>query len=388
MSHASADERRDTRRVFSSAKERQMFRADEAASALQPGVAGADVGIPAPVRRNEQGYSVYIEAVQQALAYQARSVPHVYAAERQPFDTTEIQRAFAYVSGTREQVGGILDHFVRNNLFISPKRLLGAMNKLGDGNFGVVRVNRLVPLRGGRAELVAVKQLRPMYWAATEEEYAIEAGKIAQEALVMVKCASRHVMPLLGVSQIGREVAIVMPIARRGTLLGFLSKEMNRIRYADPAANVCYPDVCMFTGLLYQVVVGVQEMHERGIGHGDLQAGNVLVTSDNTAVISDFGCAAWDDALFCKDSLALYEMCNTVGGGLWGGVQDFNNAKRSEPESAHGLKLIIQSLIDIRPRYGTVRLLADYIADLLMEHAGFDVRALDNGPIDWTSDPS
>ncbi|RXW24190.1 hypothetical protein EST38_g1647 [Candolleomyces aberdarensis] len=82
-----------------------------------------------------------------------------------------------------------------------------------------------------------------------------------------------NVLPLYGIVYIGKHLYSVSPWMKNGTAIDFVRKY--------PQANVLK--------MLSEVAEGLTYLHSKDIVHGDLRGGNVLISEDGVARLSDFG---------------------------------------------------------------------------------------------------
>ncbi|QRV92724.1 Ephrin type-A receptor 4 [Ceratobasidium sp. AG-Ba] len=105
-----------------------------------------------------------------------------------------------------------------------------------------------------------------------------DAGKgmikeLAREIYTLSKLKHGNVLTLVGFAMYRDQLAIVSPWMENGTLHTYVSK---------------HPDVDRFQ-LCLQMVAGLVYLHESGIVHGDIKAGNIFVSRDGTIKLGDFG---------------------------------------------------------------------------------------------------
>ncbi|CAE6335681.1 unnamed protein product [Rhizoctonia solani] len=125
-------------------------------------------------------------------------------------------------------------------------------------------------LRDGRE--VAIKCLRPVIHQANGIETLKRASK---ELLVWSQCNHPNVLPLLGVAQYCKQLAMVSPWMPNGSL--------NRFLYSN------FPSVPELWQLGCEIAESLRYLHEMGIVHGDVKAANILVSIDKRAILAEFG---------------------------------------------------------------------------------------------------
>ncbi|KAJ7145906.1 kinase-like domain-containing protein [Mycena epipterygia] len=109
--------------------------------------------------------------------------------------------------------------------------------------------------------------------------------KFCQEALLWLKLDHPHILPLIGIyreplTELSSSLFMVSPWMGEGTVLTHLK-------------DVGMADV---NRLLLQIAQGLQYLHSQGIVHGDLRGRNILITTDWTVRLIDFGLSRSFDA--------------------------------------------------------------------------------------------
>lgn len=139
---------------------------------------------------------------------------------------------------------------------------------LGRGTTGAV----WRAVRGGPIpQVVAVKRARVASGAT-------DADRLRNEAAVLAELDHPHIVRVLDVLVDGDDVAIVMSLARGGSLHDLL-EERGRLTAGQVVA------------VLSRVADALGSAHRRGVLHGDVKPANVLFTSDGEPLLGDFGVA-------------------------------------------------------------------------------------------------
>jgi serine/threonine protein kinase len=147
---------------------------------------------------------------------------------------------------------------------------LTLLQNLGAGQFGTV--NKMVlhdKPRPGAATMVAVKTLLADAPAASEAEFLAEMQ-------LMMKLRHPNLVNLLGIATKDDPLLLVLEFLPGGSLDKWLLA----------AQDVARDDQLY---ILYQVALGMDALHARGILHRDLAARNVLVGVDLVCKVSDYG---------------------------------------------------------------------------------------------------
>ncbi|EDQ90683.1 uncharacterized protein MONBRDRAFT_15893 [Monosiga brevicollis MX1] len=149
------------------------------------------------------------------------------------------------------------------------RQCLTLLEELGRGAFGLV-YKGLLEEPPNPGFLVAVKSLHD----AADEKARQE---LLEEAAVMAQFNHRNVVKLVGVVTVGRPILVVIEFCEKGALKGYLEKhdltQHQKLRFALDAAR------------------GLEHIHAYNFVHRDVAARNVLVSSDLTAKVADFGLA-------------------------------------------------------------------------------------------------
>ncbi|HEU5152731.1 MAG TPA: serine/threonine-protein kinase [Iamia sp.] len=140
---------------------------------------------------------------------------------------------------------------------------------VGRGTTGSVwQATRLGPL----AQVVAVKRAR------TVGPEAQVADRLRREAAILAELDHPHIVRIVDVLDDGGGVAIVMSLARGGSLHDLLA-ERGRL---TPGQTVA---------VLSRIADALGSAHRRGVLHGDVKPANILFTSDGEPLLGDFGVA-------------------------------------------------------------------------------------------------
>lgn len=143
---------------------------------------------------------------------------------------------------------------------------------VGRGTTGAVwQATRL----GALAHVVAVKRARAAGPAGAGEEVA---DRLRREAAILAELDHPHIVRVVDVLDDGDGVAIVMSLARGGSLHDLLV-ERGRLTAGQTVA------------VLSRIADALGSAHRRGVLHGDVKPANILFTSDGEPLLGDFGVA-------------------------------------------------------------------------------------------------
>ncbi|KAI9331086.1 hypothetical protein BDR26DRAFT_686459 [Obelidium mucronatum] len=137
--------------------------------------------------------------------------------------------------------------------------------------------------RGGFGEVLKATWLGHTIVAVKRLHMRLETQKLKEDFLREVKTwfPLRHpnIVPLLGACATAERPFMVAPYMSRGHALQYLES----VGRDNVEVRGCK--------LLYEVSLGMQYLHARGVVHGDLKAVNVLIDEHCTAYVADFGFA-------------------------------------------------------------------------------------------------
>ncbi len=142
------------------------------------------------------------------------------------------------------------------------------LGELGRGGMGIVYKARQIPLN----RLVAVKMIRGGETASAED-----LCRFLGEAEAVAKLQHPRIVQIYEVNSHRDRTYIVMELIDGGTLAAHLAGKPQETRFAAEIAE--------------SVAGAVHFAHSRGIVHRDLKPANILLTTDGTPKITDFGLA-------------------------------------------------------------------------------------------------
>ena len=126
---------------------------------------------------------------------------------------------------------------------------------------------------GVLAQVVAVKRAR-----AAGPDAGEVTDRLRREAAILAELDHPHIVRVVDVLDDGDGVAIVMSLARGGSLHDLLA-ERGRL---TPGQTVA---------VLSRIADALGSAHRRGVLHGDVKPANILFTSDGEPLLGDFGVA-------------------------------------------------------------------------------------------------
>ncbi|KAJ3242654.1 hypothetical protein HDU78_001323 [Chytriomyces hyalinus] len=142
--------------------------------------------------------------------------------------------------------------------------------------------------QGGFAEVLKATWLNHTTVAVKRLHMRLETKRMREDFMREVKTwfPLRHpnILPLLGACATADRPFMVSPFMKRGHSLQYLDW------CSDRFGNECIES--RGVKLLYEVSLGMQYLHSRGVVHGDLKAVNVLVDEYGNANVADFGFAS------------------------------------------------------------------------------------------------
>jgi len=150
---------------------------------------------------------------------------------------------------------------------------------------GITLLEREPLYRGGftdifqalyRGEVVALKRLRIFHHQRDRDHHRLRR-KLTGEARVWHQLKHPNVLQFLGVDPetFPSDLCLVSPWMLRGTILQY--------RKSFGASNI------NFDRRLLEVSLGINYLHSEGVVHGDLRGTNILINSDGSACLTDFG---------------------------------------------------------------------------------------------------
>jgi len=146
---------------------------------------------------------------------------------------------------------------------------------VGAGTFA--RVYRAVHTKTG--EVVALKVLRRRF-----SENATQSGRFVREGRVVKSLQHEHIVPIHEVYSKDKVHFLVMDFIEGRNLRDFV-----KIRQTLSPMEA--------TKLMIDIVDGLAHAFEQGLTHRDLKMSNILVSSDGSAKLVDFGLASLDETL-------------------------------------------------------------------------------------------
>lgn len=139
---------------------------------------------------------------------------------------------------------------------------------IGEGTFGKVYKG----LNENTGELLAVKQL---YLADTDES---DVEDIQEEINVICNLSHPNIVNYLGTTITDRHLFILLEYVPGGSIAGMLSQ-----------FGAFSED--LIRRFSYQILLGLEYLHNKLIVHRDIKGSNILVTDGGVAKLSDFGCS-------------------------------------------------------------------------------------------------
>ncbi|KAJ7468554.1 kinase-like domain-containing protein [Mycena latifolia] len=135
-------------------------------------------------------------------------------------------------------------------------------------------------------QTVALKHMR--YYVRGDELRHIRS-KLCREALLWKDLEHPNILRFIGIDResIPSSFCMVSPWMEHGTILNYLNNH-GRERIEKLAS--------FFFFHLLEIAQGVQYLHSRNIGHGDLWGSNILINQNWSACLADFGLSVLSNA--------------------------------------------------------------------------------------------
>ncbi|THH27136.1 hypothetical protein EUX98_g7058 [Antrodiella citrinella] len=135
-----------------------------------------------------------------------------------------------------------------------------------------------------RGRKVALKKLR-VFLMTPEWKKGDITTAFYRESLIWKSLENENIMPFLGVSEdiFPGTLCMVLLWAESGSLRDHLASIRKKGQLNDDSFAVAIHK------WLYQTALGMEYLHNEGIVHGDLHAGNILLNKHGNACLTDFG---------------------------------------------------------------------------------------------------
>ena len=149
--------------------------------------------------------------------------------------------------------------------------------KIGEGAFA--KVYRATCFHAGAEHSVAIKVM-------DLEKVTSGIDDIRSEVTTMKQCVHPNVLTCHACFTVDENLWLVMPYMDHGSCLHIL-RRMKRLGHQEglPQEWVRY--------VMSEALKGIQYLHDQGLIHRDIKAGNILVDSEGSVKIADFGVSGW-----------------------------------------------------------------------------------------------
>ncbi|KAJ3289173.1 hypothetical protein HDU79_004264 [Rhizoclosmatium sp. JEL0117] len=191
---------------------------------------------------------------------------------------------------------------------------------------------------GGFAEVLSATWLSHTRVAIKRLHLKLETSRLRQDFLREVNTwhplRHPHILPLLGACATAERPFMVMPFMERGHALQYLDS----VPHEDLEPHGIR--------VLYQVSLGMQYLHSRGVVHGDLKAVNVLIDAHGTAHIADFGFASLKQFTTTRKTSAAAASSQSFGGTLrWMSPERLQGSPLSQPVDIYAFAMLAYEIV-------------------------------------------
>ncbi|XP_019849278.1 PREDICTED: uncharacterized protein LOC109580485 isoform X2 [Amphimedon queenslandica] len=172
---------------------------------------------------------------------------------------------------------GLYEQLASNKYREINRKEIAISSTLGEGQFGYV--SKGLWTHANERHDVAVKMLKP---DATDQDRV----KLLQEAAIMGQFTHKNIVKLHGVVTVGEPVMMLLEFMPRGELRAYLRSIKSKLS----ASNITNMPKLLLR-FCRDISSGMAYLSQKSFVHRDLAARNVLLASDLTCKIGDFGMA-------------------------------------------------------------------------------------------------
>ena len=154
-------------------------------------------------------------------------------------------------------------------LGLDKKRMIGnyyLSETLGEGSYGKVRLVYSLTGEKFAAKIVSKDTISDL----------TDLDRVYRETYILTTLRHNNVIKLYEVINTANSIVLIMEYADSGHLMDYLLKKI-RVTEVDALK------------LFYQILAGLEYCHRKQIVHRDLKLENIILTSDGTIKIADFG---------------------------------------------------------------------------------------------------
>ncbi|KAI8833166.1 hypothetical protein BJ741DRAFT_551463 [Chytriomyces cf. hyalinus JEL632] len=195
--------------------------------------------------------------------------------------------------------------------------------------------------RGGFGEVLEALWLGHTRVALKRLHIRLETEKLKEsfyrEVATWYPLRHPNILPLLGACASAERPFMISPLMQRGHALQYLEYVGNQGVGGNAVETAGVK-------LLYEVSLGMQYLHARGVCHGDLKAVNVLVDEHGKACVADFGFAALKRYSTTKTSAGAAQFGGTL---RWMSPERLQGGKLSSPVDVYAFGMTCYEILTL-----------------------------------------